>query len=290
MVFPDPDDKSKFQKDTLFDGEIVNDIEEDKSITTRLYVFDCLLDRTKNLMSRPLQKRLGYFESHVLKPHIEWKRRVNPKDLPFDLVCKPMVKAYHFDETYKKLSTLKHNSDGLIFTAISAPYKIGTCEAMLKWKPPSENSIDFKLILFYQNGKPEYPDKRPDRFELHENRGKKGYHYYDELYVEDEWEEWREKEIIVDDKTSEKRLNLNGRIVEVFRDESRKWRFLRFRDDKTDGNYFTVVRNIIQSIEDGVSLEESLAPVRIFQDEATEERAENARLSSFIGAIAVGDL
>ncbi|RHZ47472.1 hypothetical protein Glove_579g4 [Diversispora epigaea] len=34
----------------------------------------------------------------------------------------------------------------------------------------------------------------------------------------------------------------------------------------------------------------SLAPVQIFQDEATEERAENARLSSFVGAIAVGDL
>ncbi|RIA98493.1 T-complex protein 1 subunit beta [Glomus cerebriforme] len=34
----------------------------------------------------------------------------------------------------------------------------------------------------------------------------------------------------------------------------------------------------------------SLAPVQIFKDEATEERAENARLSSFIGAIAVGDL
>ncbi|EIE83847.1 hypothetical protein G6F46_001885 [Rhizopus delemar] len=34
----------------------------------------------------------------------------------------------------------------------------------------------------------------------------------------------------------------------------------------------------------------SLAPVDIFQNQATEERAENARLSSFIGAIAVGDL
>ncbi|CAG8796182.1 2602_t:CDS:10, partial [Gigaspora margarita] len=34
----------------------------------------------------------------------------------------------------------------------------------------------------------------------------------------------------------------------------------------------------------------SLAPIQIFQDEATEERAENARLSSFVGAIAVGDL
>ncbi|CAG8450863.1 5263_t:CDS:2 [Paraglomus occultum] len=34
----------------------------------------------------------------------------------------------------------------------------------------------------------------------------------------------------------------------------------------------------------------AFAPVQIFQDEATEERAENARLSSFIGAIAIGDL
>ncbi|KAJ3228386.1 T-complex protein 1 subunit beta [Clydaea vesicula] len=33
-----------------------------------------------------------------------------------------------------------------------------------------------------------------------------------------------------------------------------------------------------------------ISPVQIFQDNATEERAENARLSSFVGAIAVGDL
>lgn len=30
--------------------------------------------------------------------------------------------------------------------------------------------------------------------------------------------------------------------------------------------------------------------VQIFNDQATEERAENARMSAFIGAIAVGDL
>lgn len=34
----------------------------------------------------------------------------------------------------------------------------------------------------------------------------------------------------------------------------------------------------------------SLAPIQILQDNATEERAENARLSAFVGAIAVGDL
>ncbi|KAI9099423.1 T-complex protein 1 subunit beta [Phlyctochytrium arcticum] len=34
----------------------------------------------------------------------------------------------------------------------------------------------------------------------------------------------------------------------------------------------------------------SMGPVEIFKENATEERAENARLSSFVGAIAVGDL
>lgn len=34
----------------------------------------------------------------------------------------------------------------------------------------------------------------------------------------------------------------------------------------------------------------SMQPVQIFGAEATQERAENARLSSFVGAIAVGDL
>ena len=34
----------------------------------------------------------------------------------------------------------------------------------------------------------------------------------------------------------------------------------------------------------------SLAPVNIFKAGADEERAETARLSSFIGAIAIGDL
>ena len=34
----------------------------------------------------------------------------------------------------------------------------------------------------------------------------------------------------------------------------------------------------------------ALNPIQIFKQEAEEERSETARLSSFIGAIAVGDL
>lgn len=37
-------------------------------------------------------------------------------------------------------------------------------------------------------------------------------------------------------------------------------------------------------------LQTSLNPVRVLKQEAEEEKAETARLSSFVGAIAVGDL
>jgi len=49
----------------------------------------------------------------------------------------------------------------------------------------------------------------------------------------------------------------DDRIVEVsWNKEKESWRFLRFRDDKLDGNHFSVVQNIIESILDGVEVEE----------------------------------
>jgi mRNA guanylyltransferase len=45
----------------------------------------------------------------------------------------------------------------------------------------------------------------------------------------------------------------DDRVVEVHWDPARShWRFMRFRDDKPNGNHRNVVENIIQSIADGV--------------------------------------
>ena len=66
----------------------------------------------------------------------------------------------------------------------------------LKWKPPSENSVDFKLILRFPQSatRPEKPDyyAKPI-FELHVWTGDRGgvsnYEMYDTMEVEDnEWE------------------------------------------------------------------------------------------------------
>lgn len=70
--------------------------------------------------------------------------------------------------------------------------------------------------------------------------------------------------MVINQETSERKLNLDGRIVEVHRkvypDGTKKWEFMRFRDDKKDGNFHKVVRNILQSINDNLNEEE----VRIY--------------------------
>lgn len=48
----------------------------------------------------------------------------------------------------------------------------------------------------------------------------------------------------------------DDRVIECWWDEERdSFRFMRFRDDKHNGNHISVVKKIIESIRDGVQLE-----------------------------------
>ncbi|KAG1218092.1 hypothetical protein G6F35_008606 [Rhizopus arrhizus] len=57
---------------------------------------------------------------------------------------------------------------------------------------------------------------------------------------------------------------MDGKIIECNYDPelqqqlnlSSPWRFMRFRDDKLDGNFQTVVDNVLNSIRDAVSKDE----------------------------------
>lgn len=52
----------------------------------------------------------------------------------------------------KFIQTLGHEPDGLIFQPSDDPYIPGQCPSVLKWKPSSLNSVDFKLKIGVESG------------------------------------------------------------------------------------------------------------------------------------------
>jgi mRNA guanylyltransferase len=123
-----------------------------------------------------------------------------------------MLRSYSIETVFSQtIPTLKHGNDGLIFTCAESGYVVGTDQRMcvpshlththyfsdltlsrLKWKPPSENSIDFKLELRFPPlaGRPEEPDyTAKPLFQLQVWAGGKSYEHFDTMIVDDaQWE------------------------------------------------------------------------------------------------------
>ncbi|KAI9477758.1 MAG: mRNA-capping enzyme subunit alpha [Benjaminiella poitrasii] len=252
--FPIPGDPSfkKCLKNTIIDGEFVLDKEEDGTIQLRFLLFDCLCIEEKVLLHRGLIRRLG--------PHHEMIRN-NPhlrKQLPFLVEFKEQQFTRHLDVVFNEvIPKLKHGNDGLIFTSVDAPYSMGTCNKMLKWKPLNENSVDFKAALLFPGcnvpGMKDY--KAKPRIDLLVWQGENNYTFFSELGITDQ--EWH-------DQFGDKPTYMDGKIIECNYDPELQqrlnlkspWRFMRFRNDKSDGNHQSTVNNVLRSIEDAVTKEE----------------------------------
>lgn len=123
----------------------------------------------------------------------EWNARK-----PFEIVAKKQELAYHVSQVLNvHVPQLQHGHDGLIFTCAESAYVPGTDEKILKWKPPSENSVDFKIELRFppQPGNPGEPDyTAKPHFLLNQWLGgeddRARYEFFDEMDVDDdEWEQ-----------------------------------------------------------------------------------------------------
>ncbi|KAL4901917.1 hypothetical protein BDW74DRAFT_159202 [Aspergillus multicolor] len=265
LHFPLPGDDTfqGFHAETLVDGELVNDTYDDGTQQLKYLVFDCLVLDGQSLMHRTLDKRLAYFKEKVLKPYNALYEKF-PQEKPhrvFVVEDKSTQFSYGiemmFREIIPKVKKI-HGNDGLIFTCRSTPYRNGTDEHILKWKPPSENTIDFRLRLEFPVLEPDSEDEAdgvsepyPDYdalpifhlFVLHNNDQ---YQHFGEMYVTPlEWEDLKALQMPLDDA-----------IVECAKDESHRWRFHRIRDDKADANHYTTVDKVLQSIEDRVTEED----------------------------------
>jgi mRNA guanylyltransferase len=264
----DPTNPEPFLFGTVLDGELVHDqYPGEASPRLNFYIFDALAIDSENLTGKTLDKRLGRFQEWVLKPyHKKLTSTPNPDLRPFALKEKKTYPAYSIRSMFDNvLPTLKHGNDGLIFTCKSTRYEFGTDRHILKWKPPHENTIDFKLrlgdfpLMDPEDGEegliPDY-DAMPTSFQLLVQHNKDNYQYFADLVItSDEWELL-------------KGLNqrLDGRIIECYRSVSGQWKYKpegdgtpRWRDDKKDANHISTVNSVLASIEAPVTEEMLLA-------------------------------
>ncbi|KAJ5662656.1 mRNA capping enzyme catalytic domain-containing protein [Penicillium macrosclerotiorum] len=265
LHFPLPDDETfqGFHVDTLVDGELVNDTYEDGTQQLKYLVFDCLVLDGQNLMHRTLDKRLAYFKEKVLKPYNNLYRMFPEEKQyrPFVVEDKSTQVSYGIEMMFREIIPhVKkiHGNDGLIFTCRSTPYKIGTDEHILKWKPPADNTIDFRMRLEFPLLEPDTDDEAEGVSEPYPDYdalpichlfvllNSNEYQPFGEMYITPtEWEDLKAMRIPLDDS-----------IVECYKDEQSRWRFYRFRDDKMDANHITTVEKVLESIDDRVTEED----------------------------------
>lgn len=264
------EDKTAFHTDTIVDGELVNDTQPNGAVEMRYLVFDCLILDGNSLLHRTLDKRLAYFRDKVYNPYIalyeEFPDEV--RFLPFVVKFKEMQFGYAVEMMFDKvLPNLPHGNDGLIFTCRNSAYQFGTDHNILKWKPENENSIDFRMNLQFPMLDSEtedgdvgeaYPDYNAmPQISLSVFGGAdKDIPYGTMLLERHEWE-------------SMKALNepLNDRVVECYLDSGKRWKYLRFRDDKKEANHISTVESVMESIQDKVSKDDLIKASKKIRDE-----------------------
>lgn len=263
LHFPLPNDPSckAFHTETILDGELVLDVVDGRKEIVFLS-FDLLMYRGKDVRSRDLAGRLGKLKEMFLTPMNKFLK-ANPeqrKRFPFRVDFKYMQLSYGIEMMYRDIiPKLRHGNDGLIFTSQKAPYTSGTDETLLKWKPSEENSVDFMLRMRFQF-KPDGTEDFEAIPELGlfafygEDRRSQGedYRHYAMLYADEgDWERLKEAGM---------RFNgLEGLIVECHLDKEKRWRYMRVRDDKQHGNHISVISKVLDSIRDGVTMEQLLS-------------------------------
>lgn len=255
-----------FHSGTLLDGELVRQTSSNGNSKLVYLIFDGLCLDGQSITNRQLDIRLGKIRAFVYDPWVAFAKAY-PEDAqvqPFQLQLKKMEVPYAAEMMFREiLPKLPHGNDGLIFTCKSTPYTPGTDQHILKWKPPHENTIDFRLQLgdFPQkedeDGLYEDFDAKPE-IELQVNHGDQtGYQRWANLHLTDE--EW--------EAIKGMGQHIDHRIIECFRDPTtQRWRpklepdgTPRFRDDKRDANHISTVNSVIESIEDGVTEQDLIA-------------------------------
>lgn len=247
LKFPSPKDyRNDHLVDTLVDGEMV--LDEDPSNpngkTPRYLIYDIICYGNDMIGLRDFDIRFKAIVDIVINPR---HKAINEGLLdrsrePFGVRRKEF---YHLSVTEKVIAMKTgHEHDGLIFQPIKEPYKSGTCQSILKWKPPHLNTIDFKLHIrkFEQAG------CITETFAF--------------LFVQGCEQPWAR--IKINKTNREEMKEYDGKVVECECLDLRtnSWKIMRIRTDKSHPNHVRVAENISRSISDNLTEKNLLEVIR----------------------------
>ncbi|XP_059617367.1 mRNA-capping enzyme-like [Phlebotomus argentipes] len=229
LTFPHAKNSNGHLKDTLLDGEMVLDKVNGATIP-RFLIFDIVWFNGKNVTDMDFfpdrgsiidREIIGIRADYIAHGHI--KRQEEPFG----------IRIKHFWDVAdtglllqpKFCDSLSHGSDGLVFQPKFEPYRSGRYPYVLKWKPPQQNSVDFRLKI------------------MHDGRTSRAF-----LYVT------QHKGPFAEMRYSRTIRHFNNKIIEC-KFENNAWVFMRERTDKSFPNSFNTAQGVIESILHPVTTE-----------------------------------
>ena len=214
---------------TILDGELYEDT---------LMVYDAVWVNGESVWNRNLNERLDAARS-VMKSIIYMKSD------QYRLKCKTFHQMRDFGKFMDEyLPTVQQKIDGLVFTPVNEPIRIGTHETMFKWKPQEKNTVDF---LMKREPSRETPGFKP---------GAPAWR----LYVQEKGKLFFESEIPFNRMDDEPWFE-DGAIVEckyITWESPMWWRPIKRRTDKTYPNNRRPFYRTIVNIKENIQMKEFL--------------------------------
>jgi hypothetical protein len=214
---------------TILDGELYEDT---------LMVYDAVWVNGESVWNLNLMKRLEAARSIM-------KSVIYMKSDQYRLKCKTFHQMREFGKFMDVyLPTVQQKIDGLVFTPVNEPVRIGTHETMFKWKPQEKNTVDF---LMKREPSRETPGFKP---------GTPAWR----LYVQEKGKLFFESELPFNRMEDEPWFE-DGAIVEckyVTWEEPMWWKPLKRRTDKNYPNNRRTFYRTIVNIKENIQMKEFL--------------------------------
>ncbi|XP_051951188.1 mRNA-capping enzyme [Xyrauchen texanus] len=149
LEFPFRKDLRVHLSNTLLDGEMIIDKVNGQPVP-RYLIYDIIKFNGQPVGQCDFDRRLLCIVKEIISPRSEKIRlgQIDKAKEPFSVRNKPFFDIHAARKLLEGsfTSQVSHEVDGLIFQPIGK-YKPGRCDDILKWKPPSLNSVDFRLKI-----------------------------------------------------------------------------------------------------------------------------------------------